>query len=91
VGCRDGLHLLGLLAGKDPQAHPQLARLAASPPDSHSPASPEENGPALVLTYEKASATGSKSAYQQTISRKDLAASLAGKGPALLVGHDPGQ
>ena len=44
-----------------------------------------------MLTYEKASATGSKSTYQQTISRKDLAAALTGKGPELLVGQDPGQ
>ena len=67
----------------------ELAMLATSPPRARSPGSREENDPALVLTYEKAGATGSKSAYQQTISRKDLAASLAGQGPALLVGQDP--
>jgi hypothetical protein len=31
------------------------------------------NEPALLLTYEKASSTGSKSTYQQAIPRKELA------------------
>jgi hypothetical protein len=69
----------------------ELAWLATSPQGPRSNGSKEENDPALVLTYEKASATGSKSTYQQIISRKDLAAALAGKGPELLVGQDPGQ
>ncbi|HEX6480811.1 MAG TPA: hypothetical protein VF043_18380 [Ktedonobacteraceae bacterium] len=33
--------------------------------------------------------TGSKSTYQQAISRKELAQALVGKGPELLVGQDP--
>ena len=69
----------------------ELAGLALSPQGSRSRGSREGNDPALVLTYEKAGATGSKSTYQQTITRKDLAAALSGKGPALLVGQDPGQ
>lgn len=69
----------------------ELAGLATSAPGSRSTGSKEENDSALVLTYEKASATGSKSTYQQTISRKDLAVTLNGKGPELLVGQDPGQ
>lgn len=69
----------------------ELAMLATSMLDSRSTASKEDHDSALVLTYEKASATGSKSAYQQTVSRKELAAALAGKGPALLVEQDPGQ
>ncbi len=68
----------------------ELARHATSLQGSHSHASREGNDPALVLTYERASATGSKSTYQQTIARKDLAAALSGKGPKLLVGRDPG-
>src|SRR6266567_257078 len=42
----------------------ELAWLATSPQGSRSNGSKEENDPALVLTYEKASATGSKSTYR---------------------------
>lgn len=66
----------------------ELAWLATTVPDSRSNDSREGTDPALVLTYEKASATGSKSTYQQTIARQCLAAVLAGKGPALLVRAD---
>src|SRR5205085_7569318 len=62
----------------------ELAGLATSPPGSRSHGSKEDHAPAVVLTYEKASATGSKSTYQQTIARKELAAALVGKGPGLL-------
>jgi hypothetical protein len=68
----------------------ELDRLVTSLPGSRSNGSKEDHNPVLVLTYERASATGSKSAYQQTISRKELAAALAGKGPVLLVEQDPG-
>jgi hypothetical protein len=68
----------------------ELARPVTSLPGSLSTGSKEDHDPALVLTYERSSATGSKSAYQQIISRQELAAALAGKGPALLVGQDPG-
>ncbi len=68
----------------------ELAGLTTSRQGSRSHASREGNDPVLVLTYEKAGVTGSKSTYQQTIARKDLAAALSGKGPALLVGQDPG-
>ncbi|HLI05428.1 MAG TPA: hypothetical protein VKV40_02560 [Ktedonobacteraceae bacterium] len=69
----------------------ELAGLATSAQGSRSNGSKEGNDPAVVLTYEKASATGSKSTYQQTISRKYLATALVGRGPELLVGQDPGQ
>jgi len=63
----------------------ELAGLAASPDAS----SGKENQAALLLTYEKASSAGSKSTYQQAISRKELAQALIGKGPELLVDQDP--
>jgi len=44
---------------------------------------------AVMLTYERASATGSKSTFQQSISRKELSEALAGKGPALMINRDP--
>ncbi|MBO0783175.1 MAG: hypothetical protein J2P37_30540, partial [Ktedonobacteraceae bacterium] len=63
----------------------ELAELAASPDVS----SGKEHEVALVLTYERASATGSKSTYQQTIPYQELAQALSGRGPVLLVGQDP--
>lgn len=63
----------------------ELASLAISAQGTCSNDSREVHDPALVLTYEKASATGSKSTYQQMFSRKDLAAALAGQGSKLLV------
>lgn len=63
----------------------ELADLAASPDVS----SGKNHEAALVLTYEKASATGSKSTYQQIIAQKELAQALTGRGPVLLVGQDP--
>ena len=44
----------------------------------------------VLLTYERASVTGSKSTYQQAIPQKELAEALAGNGPDLLVKRDPG-
>ena len=63
----------------------ELAGLVASPNAS----SDKYHEAALLLTYEKASSTGSKSTYQQSISRKELAQALVGKGPELLVDQDP--
>ncbi len=64
----------------------ELAELVIVPPDSS-----QDNDPAVLLTYEKAAATGAKSTFQQSISKKELADAMAGKGPALLVGLDPSQ
>jgi hypothetical protein len=76
------LRYLGIALLMSPE---DLAGIAASPASL----SGKDNAPAMLLTYEKASATGAKSSYQQTISRKELAQALAGKGPELLVGQDP--
>jgi hypothetical protein len=43
----------------------------------------------VLLTYERASATGAKSTYQQLITREELEAALSGKGPQLILGQDP--
>jgi hypothetical protein len=48
-----------------------------------------DNDAVVLLTYERAAATGAKSTYQQSVSRKELMDALAGNGPALLTGQDP--
>jgi hypothetical protein len=64
----------------------EFAKLAESglPTDS-----PQANDTALLITYEKAGATGSKSTYQQSVSKKELVDALKDKKAQLLLDKDP--
>lgn len=68
-----------------------IAPLVSQAELAEPPSSDEAKTPAVVLTYEKTGPTGAKSTYQQTISRRELADALSGKGPELLLGQDPAQ
>jgi len=77
--------------GRSPHPrHPALRALSITPlvPLSQL-AESADNDAVLLLTYERAGDTGIKSLYQQSISRQEMKAALAGKGPVLMVGEDP--
>lgn len=79
------------ILGRSPYpSYPALRWLSLTPliPLTQLRDSTDDNA-VLLLTYERADAKGIRNLYQQSISRKELADALIGKGPALRVDQDP--